>query len=220
MSVLGTRMAKRPNDPAQRRRPRGAAIGTAARCRRSQQRRISRKAISITFQITRNIRCSNPTPAANFQPRQGRNLCRNRPAMILSPVRGDIIRTMPLLRSLGFHFGRDSTKMPRLRCCRLMTQPQRRRPRVGGVSPAYSQILPIGLGAGNGPRNQPPPSSTGWLSSPESSSLLLVVAGLFSPSLGAVCGPCGHAWPQLPSRFIFIYGTKNAAVPQAGGVPL
>jgi len=42
--------------------------------------------------------------------------------MILSPVRGDIIRTMPLLRSSGFHFGRDSTKMPRLRRCRLTTQ--------------------------------------------------------------------------------------------------
>jgi hypothetical protein len=53
-----------------------------------------------------------------LQPRQGRNRCRNRPPRILSPVRGDIIRTMPLLRSLGFHFGRDSTKMPRLRRCR------------------------------------------------------------------------------------------------------
>jgi len=58
----------------------------------------------------------------HFQPRQGRNRCRNRPPMILSPVRGDIIRTMPLLRSLGFHCGRGSTKMPRLRRCHLMTQ--------------------------------------------------------------------------------------------------
>jgi hypothetical protein len=42
--------------------------------------------------------------------------------MILSPVRGEIINTMPLLRSLGFHFGRDSTKIPRLRRCRHINE--------------------------------------------------------------------------------------------------
>ena len=39
--------------------------------------------------------------------------------MILNPGRADILWTMPPLRSLGFHFGRDATKMPRLSRCRL-----------------------------------------------------------------------------------------------------
>jgi hypothetical protein len=30
-----------------------------------------------------------------------------------------MLRTMPLLRSLGFRLERDSTKLPRLRRCRL-----------------------------------------------------------------------------------------------------
>ena len=33
-----------------------------------------------------------------------------------------MIRTMPLLRSLGIPFGHAATKMPRLRRCRLTTQ--------------------------------------------------------------------------------------------------
>jgi hypothetical protein len=80
--------------------------------------------IRITFQITRNIRCSNPTLAA-----------------ISSPVRGDILRTMPLLRSSDFYLGRDSTKMPRLRRCR----PQlRRRPRAASLTTVIGRIRRIG----------------------------------------------------------------------------
>ena len=67
------------------------------------------------FSVNRKYPLQQSNTERHFQPRQGRNRCRNRPRRILSPVRGDILRTMPLLRSLGFHFGRNSTRISRLR---------------------------------------------------------------------------------------------------------
>jgi len=59
------------------------------------QRMVAGLVISSTSDNT-NEPLQQSNTDRHFQLRQGRNRCRNRPPMILSPVRGDILRTMPL----------------------------------------------------------------------------------------------------------------------------